>query len=65
MVVDVYTKDGKKSGKQVDLPDGIFAIEPNAHVVYLAVKAQMANARQGTNKTKNRHEVRGGGKKPW
>jgi large subunit ribosomal protein L4 len=65
MVVDVYTKDGKKSGKRAELPDGIFAIEPNQHVVYLAVKAQMANARQGTHKTKSRHEVRGGGKKPW
>lgn len=65
MVVDVYTKEGKKSGKQVELPENIFAIEPNTHAVYLAIKAQMANARQGTHKTKSRKEVRGGGKKPW
>lgn len=65
MVVDIYTKEGKKSGKQVELPDEVFAVEPKTHAVYLAVKAQMANARQGTHKTKVRKEVRGGGKKPW
>lgn len=65
MLVEVYTKEGKKSGKQVELPADIFAIEPNTHVVYLAVKAEMASRRQGTHKTKTRKEVRGGGKKPW
>jgi large subunit ribosomal protein L4 len=65
MLVDVYKKDGTKSGRQVELPVEIFGIESNAHVVYLAVKAQQANARQGTHKTKVRKEVRGGGKKPW
>lgn len=65
MQVEVYTKDGQKSGKTVDLPDEIFAIEPNRHVIYLAVKAQQANQRQGTHKTKTRKEVSGGGKKPW
>jgi large subunit ribosomal protein L4 len=65
MQVDVYTKDGQKSGRTVELPDGIFGIEPNEHVVYLAVKAHQANQRQGTHKTKNRKLVRGGGKKPW
>jgi large subunit ribosomal protein L4 len=65
MQVDVYTKDGQKSGRSVELPDNIFGIEPNEHVVYLAVKAYQANQRQGTHKTKNRKLVRGGGKKPW
>ncbi len=65
MRVEVYTKDGQKSGRSIELPDAIFGIEPNEHVVYLAVKAQRANARQGTHKTKTRSEVRGGGKKPW
>jgi large subunit ribosomal protein L4 len=65
MLVDVYKKDGKKSGKQVELPEDVFGVEPKEHAVYLAVKAQLANARQGTHKTKTRHEVRGGGKKPW
>jgi len=65
MQVEVYTKDGQKSGKTIDLPDEIFAIEPNRHVIYLAVKAQQANQRQGTHKTKTRKDVSGGGKKPW
>ncbi len=65
MLVDVYKMDGTKSGKQAELPADVFGVEPKEHAVYLAVKAQMANARQGTHKTKTRHEVRGGGKKPW
>jgi large subunit ribosomal protein L4 len=65
MLVDVYKKDGTKSGKQVELPADIFGIDPKEHAVYLAVKAQLAKARQGTHKTKTRREVRGGGKKPW
>jgi large subunit ribosomal protein L4 len=65
MQVEVYNKDGKKTGRSVELPDAIFGAEPNEHVVYLAVKAQRANARQGTHKTKTRAEVSGGGKKPW
>ncbi len=65
MQVEVYTKDGQKTGKTIELPDAVFGIEPNGHAVYLVVKAQMANRRQGTHKTKTRKEVRGGGKKPW
>lgn len=65
MQVEVYTKDGQKSGKTITLPDEVFGIEPNRHVIYLAVKAQQANQRQGTHKTKTRKEVSGGGKKPW
>lgn len=65
MQVEVYSKDGQKTGKTIELPDAVFGIEPNEHAVYLVVKAQMANRRQGTHKTKTRREVRGGGKKPW
>lgn len=65
MKLDVYKKDGTKTGKLVELSDKIFAIEPNNHVMYLSVKAFLANQRQGTHKTKERNEVRGGGRKPW
>lgn len=65
MKVDVYKIDGTPSGEQIELSDSVFAIEPNDHVVYLSVKAYLANQRQGTHKTKERSEVSGGGKKPW
>jgi len=65
MKVDIYKKDGTKTGESIDLSEQIFGIEPNDHVIYLAVKAHLANRRQGTHKTKERSEVRGGGKKPW
>ena len=65
MTLDVLKIDGSKSGDKVDLPDNIFAIEPNDHAIYLSVKAYLANQRQGTHKSKERGEVSGGGKKPW
>ncbi len=65
MNLDVYKIDGSKTGEQVALNDNIFDIEPNDHVIYLTVKAHLANKRQGTHKAKERNEVRGGGKKPW
>ncbi|MBN1301286.1 MAG: 50S ribosomal protein L4 [Melioribacteraceae bacterium] len=65
MKLDVFKIDGTKSGESVELSDKIFAIEPNDHVIYLSVKAYLANQRQGTHKTKERSEVSGGGKKPW
>ncbi len=64
MTVDVY-KDGTKSGETLELNDEIFKVEPNDHAIYLDVKASLANKRQGTHKSKERSEVRGGGKKPW
>lgn len=64
MFVDVYKTDGTVSG-QIELNDGVFSAEPNHHVLYLASKVYLANQRQGTHKTKERSEVRGGGKKPW
>ena len=65
MKLDVYKIDGSKSGDSVELSEEIFGIEPNDHVIYLAVKAYLANQRQGTHKSKERNEVRGGGRKPW
>ncbi len=65
MKLDLHKIDGKSSDKQIELSDEIFGIEPNDHAIYLAVKSYLANQRQGTSKTKERGEVRGGGKKPW
>ena len=65
MKLEVYKQDGTKSGETVELSKDIFEIEPNDHVLYLAVKAYLANQRQGTHKAKERSEVSGGGKKPW
>ena len=65
MKLDVIKIDGTPEGSSVELAENIFGIEPNDHVIYLAVKAYLANQRQGTHKTKERGEVRGGGRKPW
>lgn len=65
MKVDVYKIDGTPTGRQVELNPEVFAVKPNDHAIYLAVKAYLANQRQGTAKTKERSEVRGGGRKPW
>src|SRR3989339_1143753 len=65
MKLDIYKIDGKSSGKKIDVSKDIFGIEPNDHAIYLAVRTYLANQRQGTHKTKERSEVRGGGKKPW
>lgn len=62
--VDVLNIKGKKV-EELDLCDDIFAIEPNEAVVHQAVVALLANKRQGTQSTKTRSEVRGGGRKPW
>lgn len=65
MKLEVLKTDGTKSGETVNLSKDIFEIEPNDHVLYLAIKAYQANQRQGTHKAKEKNEVRGGGKKPW
>ena len=49
----------------VELNDAIFGVEVNEHLVHMAVVAQLANNRQGTQSAKTRAEVRGGGRKPW
>lgn len=65
MELSVYTLEGKESGKKVELDDAVFGIEPNETVVYEDVKRYLAHQRQGTAKTKERGEVRGGGKKAY
>lgn len=65
MELNVYKIDGTLSGDKIKLPKDIFGIEPNAHVMYLNVVAEMTRRRQGTAKAKNRSDVRGGGRKPW
>lgn len=65
MELEVYTKEGTPAGRTVQVPEEIFAAEPNEHAVYMAVNAQRTNSRQGTRATKNRSAVSGGGKKPW
>lgn len=65
MELEVYRKDGTKSGETVKLSADIFGIEPNEHVLHRAVRVFLDNQRQGTAKVKTREEVRGGGKKPF
>jgi len=57
MKVKVLNKDGKETGREVDLADSIFAVEPNDHAVWLAVRQFQAAQRQGTHKTKERWEI--------
>jgi large subunit ribosomal protein L4 len=63
MQADVLNIQGKKTGRTVELPEEIFGIEPNDHVIYLAVKQYLAAQRQGTHKVKTRLEVQGSSKK--
>lgn len=62
--VNVYNVSGSQVG-EIDLPESIFGVNPNTHVLHSAVVLQQAAVRQGTHKTKGRSEVRGGGRKPW
>ncbi|MCC8023986.1 MAG: 50S ribosomal protein L4 [Clostridium sp.] len=62
--VSVYNMEGNEVGT-LELNDAVFGVEVNEHLVHLAVVAQLANKRQGTQKAKTRSEVSGGGKKPW
>ena len=62
--VSVYDMTGKKTSSK-KLSDDIFGIEPNVAVMHSAVINYLANQRQGTQSTKTRSEVSGGGKKPW
>ena len=62
--VDVYNMQGKKVS-DVELSEAVFGIEPNENVVHSALVNYLANQRQGTQSTKTRAEVSGGGRKPW
>jgi len=62
--IDVYNIEGKKVSN-IELKDEIFGIKPNETVVHSVLVNYMANQRQGTQSTKTRAEVSGGGRKPW
>ena len=62
--VAVYNMQGEQVDT-IELNDAVFGVEVNEHLVHMAVVAQLANKRQGTQKAKTRSEVSGGGRKPW
>src|ERR671919_802865 len=62
--VDLRSADGS-TVRSIELDDAVFGIQPNVPVMHQVVTAQLAAARSGTQSTKTRAEVRGGGKKPW
>ena len=62
--VAVFNMEGKEVGT-MELNDAVFGVDVNEHLVHMAVVAQLANKRQGTQKAKTRSEVSGGGRKPW
>lgn len=63
MKVDVINKQGQSAGRQIELPEDVFGIEPNEHVLYLAVKQYLAGQRTGTHKAKGRNEIAGSTRK--
>jgi len=63
MKADVYNINGQATGRTVELPDAIFGIEPNEHVIYLAVKQYLAGRRSGTHKTLEKSELSGSTRK--
>ena len=62
--VSVKNMEGNEVGT-IELSDAVFGVDVNEHLVHMAVVAQLANKRQGTQKAKTRSEVYGGGRKPW
>lgn len=63
MELSVLNIAGKETGRKIELSDAIFGIQPNEHAIYLDVRQYLANNRQGTHKSKQRHEVSGSTKK--
>lgn len=63
MEIAVFNREGQETGRNVELNDGIYAVEPNDHAIYLDVKQYLANQRQGTHKAKDRGEVSGSTRK--
>ena len=63
MQVDIFDIKGQKTGRTIELPEEIFGIEPNNHVMYLAVKQYLAAQRQGTHRVKTRAVVHGASRK--
>ncbi len=64
MSKEILSTNGEKLG-EITLNKEIFEVEPNLHVMHLALRRQLNNARQGSANTKTRAEVSGGGRKPW
>ena len=62
--ISVFNIEGKVVGS-IELNDAVYGVNVNEHLVHMAVVAQLANKRQGTQKAKTRSEVSGGGRKPW
>lgn len=65
MKVKVFNKEGKETGREIELSDDIFGIEPNDHVMWLSVRQIQAHKRQGTHKSKERNEIARSGKKAF
>jgi large subunit ribosomal protein L4 len=63
MTLEVLNTAGQKTGRTVDLPEDIFGVVPNDHVIYLAVKQYLAAQRMGNHKVKTRAEVQGASRK--
>ena len=63
MKAEVYNVNGQATGRSIELPEAIFGIEPNEHVIYLAVKQYLAGRRSGTHKTKEKSELSGSTRK--
>lgn len=63
MQLEIINIQGEKTGRTIELPEEIFGIEPNDHVIYLAVKQYQGAQRQGTHKVKTRMEVKGSSRK--
>lgn len=64
MSKEILSTNGEKLG-EITLAKEVFGVEPNLHVMHLALRRQLNNARQGSANTKTRSEVAGGGRKPW
>lgn len=64
MSKEILSTNGEKLG-EITLNDAVFGVEPNLHVMHLALRRQLNNARQGSACAKTRAEVAGGGRKPW
>ena len=63
MKAEVYNINGQATGRTIELPEDIFGIEPNEHVIYLAVKQYLAGRRSGTHKTLEKSELSGSTRK--
>ena len=64
MSKEILSTNGEKLG-EITLAKEVFGVEPNIHVMHLALRRQLNNARSGNASTKTRAEVAGGGRKPW